>query len=76
MSQDITRRRVVYEMPNEDTVVVRNDLEFPGADGQPLAFDLYSPGGAPASRPPAVILVAGFPDTGAQKMLGCRFKEM
>jgi len=75
MSQDITRRRVVYEMQNEDTVVVRNDLEFPGADGQPLTFDLYRPRDNDA-RPPAVVLVAGFPDAGTQKMLGCRFKEM
>ena len=36
MSQDITRRRVVYELPNEDRVIVRNDSEFSGADGQPL----------------------------------------
>jgi hypothetical protein len=76
MSQDITRRRVVYEMPNEDSVIVRNDLEFPGADGEPVTFDLYRPGGPSAGRPPAVILVAGFPDAGTQKMLGCRFKEM
>ena len=68
MSQDITRRRVVYEMQNEDTVVVRNDLEFPGADGRPLTFDLYRPRDNDA-RPPAVVLVAGFPDAGTQKIL-------
>jgi acetyl esterase/lipase len=76
MSQDITRRRVVYEMPNEDSVIVQNDLEFPGADGQPVTCDLYRPGGAAAAPTPAVIMVAGFPDAGMQKLLGCRFKEM
>jgi len=75
MSQDITRRRVVYEMPNENRVIVRSDIEFAGAAGQPLVFDLFRPGRS-ATRPPAVILVAGFPDAGTQKMLGCRFKEM
>ena len=76
MSQDITRRRVVYELPDEDSVLVERDLEFPGADPQPLAFDLYRPAGPPGQTSPAVILVAGFPDAGTQKMLGCRFKEM
>jgi hypothetical protein len=76
VSQDITRRRVVYELPNEDAVGVQNDLEFRGGDGQPLVFDLYRPPDGEVSRPAAVVLVAGFPDAGTQKMLGCRFKEM
>ena len=75
MSQSITQRRVVYEMPNEDAVVVRRDVEFHGADGDPLALDLYLPPDAGESRPPAVVLIAGFPDPGYLKMLGCRFKE-
>jgi hypothetical protein len=28
------------------------------------------------AQPPAVIFVTGFSDAGAQRMLGCRFKEM
>jgi len=58
-------------MPGTETIVVRNDLEY--ANG--LTMDLYAP---PASdeRMPAVVIVAGFPDDGFQKMVGCRFKEM
>jgi hypothetical protein len=76
MSQDITRRRVVYEMPNENSVIVRSELEFSGADGDPLSFDLYLPGAQAFPRPAAVVLVEGFPDAGVQKMVGCRFKDM
>jgi hypothetical protein len=76
MSQAITARRVVYEMPDEAAVVVRRDIEFSGADGQPLTLDLYLPTDGHVRRTPVVVLIAGFPDAGTVKMLGCRFKEM
>ena len=76
MSQAITARRVVYEMPDEAAVVVRRDIEFSGADGQPLTLDLYLPTDGHVRRTPVVLLIAGFPDAGTVKMLGCRFKEM
>ena len=40
-------------------------------------MDLYYPHGAgPGALSPAVVFVTGFRDAGAQRMLGCRFKEM
>jgi hypothetical protein len=43
---------------------------------RPLTFDVYaSPDDRHASLP-AVILATGYSDVGAQRMLGCRFKEM
>src|SRR5215203_3628284 len=75
MSPDITKRRVVYQLPGEDAVVVRKDIEFRGGDGHPLALDLYLPPDSDATAPPAVLLIEGFPDSGYKKMLGCRFKD-
>jgi hypothetical protein len=75
MSQDITKRRVMYELPEEDAVAVRQDVEFRGADGEPLVLDVYALPGA-VERPPAVVMIHGFPDPGYVKMLGSRFKDI
>src|SRR5258708_30633373 len=46
-------------------------------DSGAIAMDLYFPADSKAGTPtPAVIFVTGFPDLGAEKMLGSRFKEM
>jgi hypothetical protein len=75
--QDIAKKGLVYDMPGTSSVLVRRDLEFTGAGGDALAFDLYLPAGAETGSPlPAVVLVAGFRDEGALARLGCRFKEM
>jgi acetyl esterase/lipase len=41
-----------------------------------LAFDAYYPTNTAAGPLPAVILVTGFPDSGAKQRLGCHFKDM
>jgi hypothetical protein len=82
MSQDtqqdhISKKRVVYTLPGVDAVTVRRDEEYSRADGGPLTMDLYYPPDAKrGARTPAVIFVTGFNDAGAQRMLGCRMKEM
>ncbi len=82
MSQDtpqdhISKRPVVYQMPGTDTGTIRQNLEYPSADGSALMMDVYYPPNVHSSaRLPAVIFVSGFPDLGFQKMLGCKFKEM
>src|SRR5262245_35428406 len=82
MSEDtrqdhISRKRVVYAAAGMDGVTVRRDETYRAADGAALAMDLYYPpdsiGGAAR---PAVVFVTGFTDAGAERMLGCRFKEM
>jgi hypothetical protein len=73
----ISKKTVVYRLPGANAVSVRRDVEFRAADGGALTMDLYGPPDAMSgSRLPAVIVVAGYPDPGFQKMLGCRFKEM
>jgi acetyl esterase/lipase len=82
MSQDtqqdhISKKRVLYAMPGTDAVTVRRDVAYRAIDAGQLTMDLYCPSDSQAgARAPAVIVVTGFSDAGAQKMLGCNFKEM
>jgi hypothetical protein len=72
---DLTRLRVVYDLPGTRDVVVRRDLEFRAADAGVLTMDLYQPPSRPGGAfAPVVIIVAGYPDTGTK--LPCKFKEM
>jgi hypothetical protein len=63
----ISKKRVLYSMPGMADVSVVREGEI----------DLYFP---PASerrtRTPAVVLITGFADAGARRMLGCTFNEM
>ena len=73
----ISKKRVLYEMPGVDAVIIQRNLEFRAADGGVLSMDLYYPSTASRdSALPAVVIVAGYPDEGFQKVVGCRFKEM
>ena len=73
----IAKKTVVYTMPGVDAVTVRRDVEYHTADTGALAMDVYYPPGAAAGGAvPAVVLIAGYPDPGLRKMLGCPFKEM
>ena len=74
---DLSKRRVVYQIPGMDAVTIRRDVEYRTAGAGALTMDLYSPADAQSgARTPAVVFVAGYPDPGMQKMLGCKFKEM
>ena len=82
MSQDtqqehISKKRVVYTLPGIGAVTVRRDEAYRVTDTGVLAMDLYYPPDSTAgARTPAVVFVTGFNDAGAQRMLGCRMKEM
>jgi hypothetical protein len=74
---DIAKRRVVYRIPGDERVSIRRDLSYVSASGEPLPFDLYEPPhelGAPSR--PAVVLVPGYNDAGARRVLGCAAREM
>ena len=62
----ISKRRVVHFVPGMDAVTVRREGEI----------DIYYPAVRDEAPPPAVVFVTGFPDAGAERRLGCRFKEM
>jgi acetyl esterase/lipase len=82
MSEDtsrdhISRKRVVYTLPGVDAVRVRRDETYRVAETGALTMDLYYPPDAhSAGRAPAVVFITGYNDAGAQRMLGCRMKEM
>jgi hypothetical protein len=73
----LSKKRVVYSMPGLEAVAVRRDEQYRMTDAGALTMDVYYPPRSHAGvRTPAVIFVTGFPDPGAQKMLGSRLKDM
>ena len=74
---DITKKRVVYQMPGTDAVTIRRDVEYRVTDAGVLTMDLYYPPDSEnEARIPAVIFVSGYPDPGFQKTFGCNLKDM
>ena len=74
---DITKRRVVYQIPGMDAVPIRRDVEYRATDSGGLTMDIYYPPDRKSgSRIPAVVFVSGYSDLGFQKMLGCKLKDM
>jgi hypothetical protein len=78
MPQDhISQKRAVYRIAGMERAIVRKDVVYRTTDAGPLTMDLYYPADTAAGRRlPAVVLVAGYNDTGYEKMLGVKFKEM
>jgi acetyl esterase/lipase len=74
---DMTKKKVVYQMPGTDAVTIRRDVEYRVTDAGALTMDIYYPPDSKSeARIPAVVFVSGYPDLGVQKMLGCKLKEM
>ena len=74
---DITKKRVVYQIPGMDAVTIRLDIEYRATDAGGLTMDLYYPPDSKSEeRIPAVVFVSGYSDLGFKKMLGCKLKEM
>ena len=75
--EEIVKKEVVYRIPCMDEVRVTRDVAYQTTDGGALTMDIYYPPDASGgARLPAVVFVAGYPDPGFEKMLGCKFKEM
>ena len=75
MRHEVTTRRVLYEIPGMRSVRARQEA-FAGADGQPLAMAIYDAPAPLAEPSPVVVLIAGYPDAGFEKHLGCKFMDM
>jgi len=77
MSQErISQKQVVYPTRASTRVNVRRDIDYSADSGGTRTMDLYSkPDATNHSRTPAVVIVAGFPDVGYRKVMGCRFKD-
>jgi hypothetical protein len=74
---EISKKRVVYQLPGMDSVPIRRDVEYRKTRAGALTMDLYYPFDLKSeARAPAVVIVAGYPDPGFEAMVGCKFKEM
>ncbi len=74
---EITKKKVVYRMPGADIVNIRREMEYRITEAGAMTMDLYFPNDSKSGTLlPAVIFVNGYPDPGAQKIIGCRFKDM
>jgi len=74
---EITRKTVVYRMPGVEAVTVRRGMTYRATEAGPLGMDVYLPPDSKSGAArPAVVFVLGFSDVGAQKILGCPFREM
>jgi len=71
----LTEARVACTIPGMDSVTVRRDVPYRGSDDGSLTMDLYYPSESREALP-AVLLVTGYSDPGAQQVLGARFKEI
>ncbi|MDT4897891.1 MAG: hypothetical protein QOH25_2968 [Acidobacteriota bacterium] len=75
--EDISKKAVVYRIPGMEAVKVLRDVQYSATDAGALTMDIYYPPDRESgARMPAVVVVAGYPDAGFQKMIGCQFKEM
>ena len=74
---DISKKKVVYEMPGMDAVTIRRDVKYRETDAGTLTMDIYYPSDLKSdARAPAVVIVTGYPDLGFEKIVGCKFKDM
>src|ERR1051326_8641439 len=74
---EIKKKRVVYQIPGMEAVAIRRDVEYRGTDAGALTMDIYYPPNAQSgARIPAVIFVLGYSDLGAQRIFGCKLKDM
>jgi acetyl esterase/lipase len=70
----IAKQRVVFELPGMDKVAVEMNVPYGRANTR-QRMDIYRPHGATGTLP-AVIFVTGYPDAGAEKMVGSPLKEI
>ena len=74
---DIAKKKVVYQIPDADAIIIRRDAQYRFTDAGVLTMDIYYPPDSRSeARIPAIIFVSGYPDPGFQKILGCKLKEM
>src|SRR5262245_45919225 len=74
---EIAKKMVIYQIPGVDVVTIRKDVEYKVTDADALTMDIYYPSDWKSrERIPAVIIVGGYPDSGCQKVFGCKSKEI
>ena len=65
--REIAKKKVIYQLPAMDAVVVRRDLTYPSTSGAELPMDVYyPPPQSPIRRPPTILLPMAYPDPTAR----------
>lgn len=74
----VTLKRVLYDLPDVSHVtVLKRHRHYRAEASTQHTLDVYGPPGwRDTDARPAVVLVSGFSDAGAQQALGCRISEM
>lgn len=73
----VSKKRMVYSPPGVERVNVRREHVYHRTNTGVLTLDLYyPPDSTSGTRTPAVVFVTGFSDAGAEKMFGCKLKDM
>jgi hypothetical protein len=72
---DIVTKRVVYSIDG-DGVTIRRDERYRDSAAGPLTLDVCYPPDSQNVRRPVLLFVTGYSDVGAQKILGCKLKEL
>ena len=75
MRHEVATRRVLYKIAGMESVRVRKE-KFRGANGEALPLEIYEAIAPVANPAPVVVIVEGFPDSGFEQHLGCKFMEM
>ena len=75
MRHEIATKPVVYQIPGMEAVRIQRDVPYTSSSAE-LTMDVYRPPDSNAVTLPAVVFVIGYSDLGAEKMFGCKFKEM
>ncbi len=74
MRHEVTARRVLYKIPDMQSVQVRK-TEFAGATGESLPMEIYQAVRPTADPLSVVAIIAGYPDPGFEQKVGCKFME-
>jgi hypothetical protein len=73
----IARTPIILEVPGLDDVIVRREEVYAEDEGNALTMDIYYPPNRVVSgRAPVVVIAAGYPDPGFERIVGCKFKNM
>jgi acetyl esterase/lipase len=72
---DMAEQRIVLPASDE-TIEVKRDLKFEAEGGTNRSLDLYRRSGSVTEALPAVVFVSGYPDSGFEKVVGRKFKDM
>lgn len=81
MKAEITLKKVVYEIPGMDQLIMLPAVEYRRGEPRPPTMDLYyptgtTPGATGEELKPAVLIVLGYPDVDVSTPFGCQFREM